>query len=53
MGTMIEIGRYALESFEVLFALAATGLLGIGLIHARQAEASRRDPAGEAAAREG
>jgi hypothetical protein len=43
MGSLIEIGRYAVESFEVLFAVAATGLLGIGLLHARQAEAAGRD----------
>jgi hypothetical protein len=50
MGSLIEIGRYALESFEVLFAVAATGLLGIGLVHARQAEARRHDETRDPAA---
>jgi hypothetical protein len=50
MSSLIEIGRYALESFEVLFAVAATGLLGIGLVHARQAESARREETRDPAA---
>jgi len=42
MGSLLEVARYGLEGFEVLFACAATGLLGIGLIHARHAEAANR-----------
>jgi hypothetical protein len=44
MGSLLEVARYGLEGIEVLFAFAVTGLLGIGLIHARQAEAAQRHP---------
>jgi hypothetical protein len=38
MGTLLEIGRHALEGVEVLTAFATTALLAIGLHYSRHAQ---------------
>lgn len=49
MGTLLEIGRHALEGVEVLFAFAATAAIGAGMIWGRHVDAGAQDRPPEAA----
>lgn len=50
MGTLLEIGRHALEGVEVLFAFATVAALGAGMVFSRHQELTEGD---EAPARHG
>jgi hypothetical protein len=40
MGTLLELGRYALEGVEVMLAFGTTAVLAAGLLAARHAPGS-------------
>jgi len=43
MGTLLEIGRHALEGVEVLFALATVAALGAGMVFSHHRDPARGD----------
>ena len=46
MGTLLEVGRHALEGVEVLFAFATVAALGAGMVysHDRAPDADEKAP---------
>ena len=45
MGTLLEIGRHALEGVEVLFAFATVAALGAGMLFSRHGDQGDGDEA--------
>jgi hypothetical protein len=48
MGTLLEIGRHALEGVEVMFAFATVAALGAGMVFSHHRDLADGDEAGTA-----
>jgi hypothetical protein len=47
MGTLLEVGRQALEGVEVLFAFATVAALGAGMMFSRHADLAEDEAAAQ------